>query len=275
MVRDHPVVHLAAPVRITIGDMGRSLDQPAHQVGVIIVVLALQQCADPFQAHSGVDRLPGQIDQFAGLQLLVLHEHQIPDLDEPVAVLVGAARRAAPDVIAMVEKDLGARTAGTGRTHAPEIVVGGNADDPVIGQARNLLPDRRSLVIGVIDRDQQLVLRDVEILGQQFPGERDRLGFEIVAEAEISQHFKEGMVACGIADIVQIVVLSACAHAFLRRGGAAVVAVFQAGEHVLELDHAGIGEHQRRIIARHQGRAVDDGVALAAEIVEEGRTDVV
>ena len=41
--------------------------------------------------------------------------------------------------------------------------------------------------------------------------------FEIVAEGEIAEHFEEGVMARGVADIVQIVVLAAGAHALLAR----------------------------------------------------------
>ena len=81
--------------------------------------------------------------------------------------------------------------------------------------------------------------------------------------------------AGGIADIVQIVVLAAGADAFLRSRGRRVWTAFQAGEDVLELHHAGIGEHQRRVIARHQRAGRHDLVAVLLEIVEEGRPDVI
>ncbi len=58
--------------------------------------------------------------------------------------------------------------------------------------------------------------------------------------------------AGGVADIVEIVVLAAGADAFLRRWSRAVGALFRAGEDVLELHHARIGEQQRRIVARHK-----------------------
>ena len=98
---------------------------------------------------------------------------------------------------------------------------------------------------------------------------------EVVAEREIAEHLEEGVVARGEADIVEVVVLAAGAHAFLRRGGALVVALFDAGEDVLELHHAGIGEHQRRIVARHQRRGGHFGVAVLLEEAEEGGPDVV
>ena len=68
----------------------------------------------------------------------------------------------------------------------------------------------------MVDSDAQLVFVDAEITGQQFPAKGDRIGFEIIAKAEIAQHFEKRMVACRVADIVQIIVLAARPHAFLR-----------------------------------------------------------
>src|SRR3546814_9201680 len=53
-----------------------------------------------------------------------LHEHQVPDLDEAVAILIRAARRAARDMIAMIVENFRAWSAGAGIAHRPEIVVG-------------------------------------------------------------------------------------------------------------------------------------------------------
>ena len=43
----------------------------------------------------------------------------------------------------------------------------------------------------------------------------NRLLFEIIAEREIAQHFEERMMACGVADIVEVIMLAAGAHALL------------------------------------------------------------
>src|SRR3954451_19424281 len=87
--------------------------------------------------------------------LLELHEDEIPDLDETVAVLIRAAGRPARDVFAVVPEDLRARPAWAGIAHRPEIVGGRDADDLLLGQPGDLGPQpRRVLVLGV-DRDQQ------------------------------------------------------------------------------------------------------------------------
>jgi hypothetical protein len=170
VVRDHPVAGPEGPVGCAVGELGRGLDQPAHQVGVVVVVLALQDGADALEAHAGVDRGLGQRVARPVLVLLELHEDEVPDLDEPVAVLVRRARRAARDLGPVVVEDLRAGAAGTGRTHHPEIVGGGDADDPLVGEAGDLLPDRGRLLVVVEDRDEEAVLRQAEVARQQVPG---------------------------------------------------------------------------------------------------------
>src|SRR3546814_13644206 len=93
---------------------------------------------------------------------LELHEHQVPDLDEAIAVLVGRTRRAAGDMRAMVVEDLGAGAAGTGVGHLPEVVRGvrralvvADAADALGRQADVAMPDVESFVVGLVDGDQQ------------------------------------------------------------------------------------------------------------------------
>ena len=81
--------------------------------------------------------------------------------------------------------------------------------------------------------------------------------------------------AGGVAHIVEVVVLAAGAHAFLRRDGAYVRALLQAGKDVLELHHPGIGEHQGRVVARDQRRRRHDLVPARRKIIQEGRPNVV
>jgi len=82
-------------------------------------------------------------------------------------------------------------------------------------------------------------------------------------------------VAPGVAHVLQVVVLTARAYAFLRRGGARVVALFEAQESILKLVHAGVGEQQRRVVGRNQRGTAHHAVAARGEEIEEALSDLV
>src|SRR5439155_12377256 len=91
---------------------------------------------------------------------------------------------------------------------------------------------------------------------------------------EVAEHLEERVMAQRRADVVEVVVLAAHAHALLRRGRALVVALLPAEKHVLELIHPGVGEEERRIVRRHERRAGHGAVLLALEKREKRRPDV-
>ena len=143
------------------------------------------------------------------------------------------------------------------------------------GRPAILLPQPEGLVVVVIDGDGEPVLVETEVAGQQPPGVFDGVLLEIVAEGEIAEHLEEGVVAGGVADVVEVVVLAAGADAFLGGRGAHVGALLDLGEDVLELHHAGIGEHQRRVVARDERARGNDFVAASGEELQETRPDLV
>jgi hypothetical protein len=55
----------------------------------------------------------------------------------------------------------------------------------------------------------------------------------------------------------------------LHRSGTHITALIGAQKHILELDHARVGEHQRGVITRHQGATGHNGVALGGEKIKE------
>ena len=171
--------------------------------------------------------------------------------------------------------DLRARAARAGLAHLPEIVLLVEAEDAALGHAGDFLPELFGLVVLAEDGDVELVLGQAVVLGDQVPGELDGFGFEVIAEGEVAQHLEEGVMAAGVADVFQVVMLAAGADAFLRGGGARVVALFQAKEDVLELVHAGVGEQQRRVVRGDQRRAAHDAVAAGGEEVEKALSDFV
>ena len=98
--------------------------------------------------------------------------------------------------------------------------------------------------------------------------------FEVVAEAEVAQHFEEGVVTGGVADVLQIVVLTPGAHAALGGSGAGIITLIKAKEHILELVHPGVGKQQSRIVVRHQGAAGNNLMSFTVEKVEKRLTDL-
>ena len=95
MVGDDAMARLLRAVGIDPGRRRDREDQRAHQVDVVIGRHPLQQSGDAFKPHAGVDRGPRQGKTLAGRDLLELHEDEIPEFQEPVAILIGAARRPA------------------------------------------------------------------------------------------------------------------------------------------------------------------------------------
>ena len=206
---------------------------------------------------------------------LELHEHEVPDFDVTIAIGVRAAGRAARDVRPMIVEDLGAGTAGPRVAHHPEIVFLA-ATGQALGINPDIFkPDIGRLIIRFEDRHPQAVSRQPKALREQLPREFDCFALEIIAETEIAEHLEERVMTCGIPHIVQIVMLASGAHAALTTRRAFEVPRFEAEEHILELHHAGIGEKQRRIVARHQWATGHRAVSFAREIVEEFLADFV
>src|SRR6185437_11606460 len=86
---------------------------------------------------------------------------------------------------------------------------------------------------------------------------------------EVSQHLEKRVVTIGEADVFEVVVLAAGAHAFLRSGGAIVVALFQSKKDVFKLVHPRVGEEQRGIVVRDERRGVHLAVSLLDEEVQK------
>ena len=74
MVCNHPVMGFSWPVRVRVACVCARFDQAAHQVGGVIVICALQQRSNPFDAHACVNRLVWQIDTGSICKLFVLHK---------------------------------------------------------------------------------------------------------------------------------------------------------------------------------------------------------
>src|SRR4030095_2671354 len=140
-------------LRIDAGQLGDNADQADEQIDGVVVVRALQHGGNALKAHARIDRRPRQIDALAALELLVLHEDEIPDLDEAIAFGIRGAGRPAGNVRAMIVKDFRTRPAWAGIAHRPEIVRACDAEDLAVGKAGDLLPKSERVVVVNIDRN--------------------------------------------------------------------------------------------------------------------------
>ena len=228
--------------RLLTGDIGGRRDQVAEQVDVVVGVHALHDGGEALEAHAGVHRRLRQRRQRAVAGTIELHEHEVPDLDVAVAVLVRRTGRAAGNLRPVVVEDLAAGTAGSGIAHCPEVRRLAEAREARGIHADLLQPDLRGLVVVAIDGDPQPLRRDAERAGDELPGEGDGLALEVVAEAEVAEHLEERVMARGVANVLEVVVLAAGADAALAAGRARIAAAVLAKEGVLELHHAGVGK---------------------------------
>ena len=116
------------------------------------------------------------------------------------------------------------------------------------------MPDGLGLVVGLVDRHPEPVGVEAEHLGVELPGERDGLGLEVVAKAEVPEHLEEREVAVGAADVVEVIVFASGPDTLLHGRGAWVGRRFLTHEVGLERDHAGDRE-QDALVVRDQARA--------------------
>ena len=233
------------------------------------------------QPHAGIHAGRGQgLDGAIGLHV-ELHEHVVPDFNVAVAIRIGAAGGAARHVFAVVVEDFRARTARAGVGHHPKVVglvlatlVVANAHHALGRQADDFCPDVIRLVVVDIDGGPKLVGWQLVDLGEQLPRPHQCIVLEIVTKAPVAQHFKKGVVARGVAHVFQVVVLAARTQTGLYGGGAHVRALVRAQKHVLELHHAGIGEHQRGVVARYQRAGGDHRVAFGGKEIKKSLANV-
>src|SRR5688572_6548936 len=272
MVRDHAQAGARRVLGVSRFDGGP--DEIPEQVDVVVGVHALHHGSGALEAHAGVDRGLRKRSQLAVGRALELHEHEVPDLDVAVALLVLRAGRPAGDPGAVVIEDLGARAAGPGVAHRPEVRLLVHAREALRVDPDRVDPELGRLVVVLEDRDPELLRRDLQRAGDEVPGELDCIRLEVVAEAEVAEHLEESVVARGVADVLEVVVLAARAHAALRARRPPVAALVLAEEDVLELDHAGIREQERRVVARHERRRRHHRMAARAEELQERRPEL-
>ena len=102
----------------------------------------------------------------------------------------------------------------------------------------------------------------------------DGVPLEVVAKAPVAEHLEERVVTGRPTDLLEVVVLACDPEAPLDVDRAAVRALLDTPEDILELDHAAVGEQERLVPGRHQAGAGHDRVAVFREELQEAAADL-
>ena len=169
---------------------------------------------------------------------VVLHEHEVPDLQPAVALALDAQARAsrryfgAGNVVALEEVHLRAGTARPRLALAQKLSFAPSSRMRSAGTCASQKPCA-SVSRGTPFSPLKMVTLSRSLVephapGEELPGVRDRVLLEVVAEREVAQHLEEGVVARRVSHVLEVVVLAPGAHALLRRRGPVVVALLAA-----------------------------------------------
>ena len=158
-----------------------------------------------------------------------------------------------------IEMNLGARTTRTCIAHLPEIVFLVSFEDSLgineLGPAIVGFLIEQNIGGGIAFKhsDIQLVFGQTVHFGHQFPSPGNGVLLEEIAKAPVAQHFKHGVVVMIVSYLLQIIVFSAYAQAFLRVHNTLVGRFCIAQKVVFELIHARIGKHEGWIAFHNDG----------------------
>jgi hypothetical protein len=176
-------------------------DQGREQVGLVHRRDVLHDARHPLEPHAGVDVLGGQLGQRPVRLELVLHEDEVPELEEALGVVARAVRVGA-EVGAAVEVELGAGAARAGGARLPEVVVAVEEDDALVRNAdcppvvdRLLVRAEPELRVAAEDGDPDVLEAEPEavlLVRGEVERELDRLLLEVLAHREVAEHLEEG-----------------------------------------------------------------------------------
>ena len=116
-------------------------------------------------------------------------------------------------------------------------------------KARLSFPNLASLIILWINGSPQLIFWQLQNFCQKFPCPRNSFLLEIIAEGEITQHFKISLMAGSTANILNIT----STYTTLAGGNTWTRWLYLASKICLKRSHTSTNHQQSRVILRNQG----------------------
>ena len=253
------------------GQLRRSVQNRADLVGLVEVLNTLQQHCQALNTQAGIDVLLRQITQNLevvltdALATLVLHEHEVPNLNVTVVV----SRRAAFLTVggATVVEDLRVGACRAGLTGGPVVFLHAHTLNTLGGETNGLSPNLERLFVTLVNGDPQtlgiqakttLILRG----SQQLVSERNRLLLEVITEGEVTSHLEEGTVTRSLTNLFNIQGADALLHAG-RAGERRGLTAQEVGN---ERNHTGDGEHGAGLVRNQRCRRHHSMAAGSEEI---------
>lgn len=238
----------------------------AEDIGVVVrgltreireAICVLDDRAGALEAHAGINMSGGKIAEAPIGLGIELNEDEVPDLDALITILVHQ-RASGIALRGEVHMQFGARPAGAGLPHHPEVISLVSVDDMYLRVTAGIFEQGFPVVIGFLVKvgwvtRARPINGGVEALGgkapsfnHELPGPVDGVFLEIIAKRPVSQHFEKGVVVGILPYVLEIVVLASRPDALLgvsgtRRG---IRRFFGAEEVGNELVHPGIREEQ-------------------------------
>ncbi len=229
-------------------DLADLVEDLSDAVDLEHVVDALDHAGQPLKPHAGVNVLLPEFGIVALPVVVELREYVVPDFHVTVAVAAGLAVGAAAAVFfTAVKVNLGAGAAGT-LTVLPEVVVLAEPDNALGRNPDDIPPDGKSLVVFFVYRRPEQLGRNLKVFCEELPRPDNGFFFEVVAEAEVAEHLKEGAVARGVPHTLKV----GGADALLAGDDPPARRHFFAGKVFLHGRHARIYQEKRFVVMRYE-----------------------
>ena len=270
VVSNHLERRLSRIIELVVVDTGtisRCLDQRKNQIRFVVVGHLLKNLSHPLQTQSRIDVPVRQRRETPLSVAVVLHEHQVVELDE--AVIVFEVDALITQFRLEVVVDLRTRPTGSRRTRCPKVIGFIHADDPLGVHPHHISPNLFSLIVFSEDAHHQMLGINAVHLRTQLPSPLNRLLLEVIPKGKIAEHLEKRVMPRRTTHVLDVI----GANALLTTRGPRCWPLLLTKEHRLKRQHPSNGE-QHRWILWNQRRTCHHLVSPFLVEAQERRTDL-